>query len=48
MALLYPADPNAAPIMLPEILTPSIILNSLEVAQKSSKESGTPKAVSLR
>ncbi|MGN6385919.1 MAG: protein-disulfide reductase DsbD family protein [Verrucomicrobiota bacterium] len=48
MALLYPADPNAAPIMLPEILTPSIILNSLEVAQKSSKKSGTPKALSLR
>lgn len=32
LVLVYPADPNAAPIVLPEILTPSIVLEALEKA----------------
>jgi thiol:disulfide interchange protein DsbD len=32
LVVLFPADAQAAPILLPEILTPSIVLNALELA----------------
>lgn len=32
LVLVFPADPNAEPIVLPEILTPSIVLEALEKA----------------
>jgi thiol:disulfide interchange protein len=27
---LYPADPQASPVLLPEVLTPDIVLNALD------------------
>jgi len=36
LVIVYPAEPNAAPIVLPEILTPSIVLNALEMAAKKT------------
>jgi len=32
LVLVYPKDSNAAPIVLPEVLTPNIVLNALEKA----------------
>lgn len=37
LVLVYPADPSAAPIVLPELLTPSIVLNALEQARAVRK-----------
>jgi len=36
--VLYPADPAAAPLVQPTILTPSIVLDALEGAGRSHKE----------
>jgi len=44
LVVVFPADPNAAPIVLPEILTPSIVLNALELA--SPKKAEAPKSTS--
>ena len=32
MVLVYPKDPNAPPQILPELLTPTIVLNALNAA----------------
>ncbi len=32
LVLVYPKDPKAPPIVLPELLTPSVVLNALEKA----------------
>jgi thiol:disulfide interchange protein len=34
LVLVYPSDPNKPPIVLPEALTPGMIVNALELAAK--------------
>ena len=34
LVLVYPKDPKAAPLVLPEVLTPQIVLDALEQARK--------------
>jgi thiol:disulfide interchange protein len=34
LVLVYPADPNKPPIVLPEALTPGMVVNALEIAGK--------------
>jgi len=34
LVLVYPKDPKAAPIVLPEVLTPQIVLDALDQARK--------------
>jgi thiol:disulfide interchange protein len=34
LVLVYPKDPKAEPIVLPSVLTPSIVLNALDEAAK--------------
>ena len=38
---LYPADPSAAPHVLPEVLTPGIVLDALDSLPKSNRQSAT-------
>ena len=37
LVLVYPADPKAAPVVLPEVLTPGIVLDALEKAARKSR-----------
>jgi thiol:disulfide interchange protein DsbD len=39
LVLVYPADPNEAPRILPELLTPGIVLDALEWAGQSKAQS---------
>jgi thiol:disulfide interchange protein len=39
LVLVYPADTNKPPIVLPEALTPGMIVNALEMASKQPKPS---------
>ncbi|HKS37841.1 MAG TPA: thioredoxin family protein, partial [Verrucomicrobiae bacterium] len=45
LVLVYPADSTAEPLVLPEVLTPGIVLKALSKAapQSGTKESGTSK-----
>lgn len=42
LVLVYPADPNEPPRILPELLTPGIVLEALEWAGKNKAQSATP------
>jgi thiol:disulfide interchange protein len=38
---LYPADPQASPVLLPEVLTPDIVLNALDNIKPGQPHTGT-------
>jgi thiol:disulfide interchange protein DsbD len=44
LVLVYPPDPNSPPIVLPELLTPSIVLGALEKAASKPKNQQTAAA----